>query len=214
MSAMSKVVSLTVVSFLIMIGFSSAAMAKEKLAYPPAASARGSELEKYSGRIEKADEAKREAFALASLLSVSYAAANSLTKCSSGNPGFTAFDTYGVPVKNSEGEFLGSIADILMSNRDRENALAVINIGSASDYPERHWYGDSAGLTLVPMTALKFVETKSGKLEFVLDSTEAKLEAAPSFDATKIDDPQYDIQLYRRYGVQPYWAEDCVTHDK
>lgn len=101
-----------------------------------------------------------------------------------------------------------------MSKRDHDNAFAVINIGSSSDYPERLWYGDSRGLTLVPMAALKVSETKSGKLDIVLHSTEAKLEAAPLFDATKIDNPQYETHLYRYYGIQPYWAEECSVHGK
>ena len=211
---MKKVVSLTVVTFLMLIVFGSMAMAKQDRSSTSVVPAEQSKLEKYSGMYEKVDVAKRDALALASLLSVSYVAAYSSATCSTGKPGFMAFDMYGVPVKNSDGEFLGSITDILTSNRDPHNALAVINIGSSSDYSERLWYGDSGGLTLVPMTALKFSETKSGKLEFVLNSTEAKLEAAPLFDATKIDNSQYDIQLYKHYGVQPYWAEECVPHGK
>ncbi len=180
----------------------------------PVGPSQESKIEKYNDTFEKIDEAKRDALQLASLLSVGYVAANSLTPCSPGERGFITFDMYGVPVRNSAGEFLGSITDILMSNENRENALAVINIGSASDYPERLWYGDSAGLTLVPMAALKFSEKQSGKPEFVLNSTMAKLEAAPLFDATKIDNSQYDIQLYRHYGIQPYWAEECATQEK
>jgi ribosomal 30S subunit maturation factor RimM len=173
-----------------------------------------SKLEKYDRMFEKVDEAKRDALELASLVSVGYVAANSLTKCSTEKHGFMDFDMYGVPVRNPEGELLGSITDILMSQREPDNVIAVLNIGSSSDYSERLWYGDSGGLTLVPMTALKFSETKSGKPEFVMMSTEAKLEAAPFFDATKIDNPQYDIQLYRHYGVQPYWTEECVPQGK
>lgn len=204
---MEKVVSLTVVTFLIMMVSGPMTMAKQNPSSTPVGPAQQSKPEKSSGMGNTVDEVKRDAFALASLLSVGYVASHSLTPCSTGKPGFMAFDTYGVPVRNSNGELLGSITDILMSKSDHENALAVINIGSSSDYGERLWYGDSGGLTLVPMAALKFSETKSGKLEFVLNSTEAKLEAGPLFDATKIDNAQYDIQLYRHYGVQPYWTE-------
>lgn len=214
MSHMKKVVSLTLVTFLIMMFLGSLGMTEGKSANTPVASAQGSKLWKDSGRVEKVDEVKRNALAFASLLSAGYIASNSLTPCATGKPGFMALNTYGVPVRNSQGKILGSITDILMSNRDHENALAVINVGSVSDYAERLWYGDSGGLALVPMAALKFSETKSGKLEFVLNSTEAKLEAAPLFDATKIDNSQYDLQLYRHYGVQPSWAEECVTHGK
>jgi hypothetical protein len=64
------------------------------------------------------------------------------------------------------------------------------------------------------MAALKFPETRSGRLDIVLNSTEAKLEAAPLFDAIKIDNSQYEVQLYRYYGVHPYWTEECMVHGK
>ena len=167
-----------------------------------------SKLEKYNAMFEKVDEAKRDAFAFASLLSVAYIGSESSATCSPGKRGFIAFDMYGVPVRNSDGEFLGSITDILMSKRDHDNAFVIINIGSSSEY------GDSGGLTLVPMAALSFPETRSGKLGIVLNSTEANLEAAPPFDDTKIDNSQYEIQLDRYYGVQPYWTEECMAHGK
>jgi len=211
---MKKMALLTAVTFLIMIVLGSTAMAKENPSSTPVGLAQQLKREGLSGVGNPVDEAKRNALELASLISVGYVASNSLTPCTAGKPGFMDFDAYGVPVRNSNGELLGSVTDILMSKSDHENALAVINIGSSSDYRERLWYGDSGGLTLVPMAALKFSETKSGGPQFVLNSTEAKLEAAPPFDATKIDNSQYDIELYRHYGLQPYWAEECVPHGK
>jgi len=205
---MKKVVSLTVVTFLIMMVFGSMAMAKQNLSSTPVGPAHQSKMEKYSGMFKTIDEANRDAFAFASLLTVAYIGSDSYATCSPGKRGFIAFDMYGVPVKNSDGEFLGSVTDILVSKKDHDNAFVVINIGSSGEY------GDSGGLTLVPMAALKFPETRSGKLNIVLNSTEAKLEAAPVFDDTKIDNSQYDIQLYRDYGVQPYWAEECGTYGK
>ncbi len=211
---MRKIVLFTAIIFLATVAFGPMAMAKEKSACTPAGFAQEFKLEKYGRMFEKVNEAKRNAFAIASLLSAGYVAVNSYETCSAGKNGFITFDMYGVPVKNSEGRLLGSITDIWMSERDHDNAFAVINIGSFSDYPERLWYGDSAGLTLVPMTALKISETRSGKLDIVLNSTEAKLEAAALFDATKIINPQYEIHLYRYYGIQPYWAEECPVHGK
>jgi hypothetical protein len=210
---MKKIALFTAFIFLGTVAFGSVVMAKTS-AYTPAAPMQGSKLEKYSGMFEKVDEAKRDAWELASLVSVAYAASSSSVTCSTAKRGFIDFDAYGIVVNNANGKLLGSVTDILVSRSDPDNTLAVVNIGSASDYPERLWYGDSAGLTPVPMTALKFSESTSGKPEFVLNSTESTLEAAPLFDATKIDNSQYDIQLYRRYGVQPYWAEECVTHGK
>jgi len=211
---MRKMLLLTLAIFLSTAVFGQIVMAKKESAYPPASSAQGSKLEKYTGMYEKVDEAKRNTLALASLLSIGYIAADSPVTCSTGKLDFMDFNAYGVPVRNSNGKLLGSTTDILMSRDNPDHAFAVVNIGSASDYTERLWYGDSAGLTLVPMAALKFSQTKAGRMEFVLPTTEAKLEAAPFFDATKIGNSQYDVHLYRHYGVQPYWTDECGAHGK
>jgi len=169
--------------------------------------ARQSELEKFSGMGNPVYGAKRDAFAFASLLGAAYTASNSFGTDSTGKSGFITFDMYGVPLKNAHGEFLGSISDIVLDKGDL-HAFALINIGSRGEY------GESGGLTPVPMVALKISQMKSGRLNIVLNDTEANLEDAPHFDATKIDNPQYEAEIYRYYGIQPYWTEKSVIYGK
>ena len=140
-------------------------------------------------------------------LGAAYTASDSFGTGSTGKSGFITFDMYGVPLKNAHGEFLGSISDIVLDKGDL-HAFALINIGSRGEY------GESGGLTPVPMVALKISQMKSGRLNIVLNDTEANLEDAPHFDATKIDNPQYEAEIYRYYGIQPYWTEKSVIYGK
>ncbi len=169
--------------------------------------ARQSELEKFSGMGDTVYGAKRDAFAFASLLGAAYAASNSFGTDSTAKSGSFTFDMYGVPLKNAQGEFLGSISDIVLDKGDLR-AFALINIGSRGEY------GESGGLTPVPMVALKILQMKSGRLNIVLNDTEANLEDAPYFDAAKIDNPQYEAEIYRYYGIRPYWTEKSVVYGK
>jgi len=198
---MKKMVSLTVVVFLGMVVFGSMAMAKQNPPSTPIGPAQQSKLGKFSVASDTVDEAKKEGFAFASLLSAAYVASNSLAIDSREKGGFVTFNMCGVPLKNADGEFLGSISDIVLDKRDL-HAFALVNIGSHEEY------GESEGLTLIPMVVLKISEMKSGRLNVVLNSTETNLEYAPDFDATKIDNPQYETEIYRYYGVQPYWTEN------
>ncbi len=42
---------------------------------------------------------------------------------------------------------------------------------------------------------------------FVLNITKERLLTAPSFAWANIGDRQYAVNVYRYYGVQPYWEE-------
>jgi len=187
----------TVVAFLATIAFGSIVMADEK-----SAPMQGSKLEIGGAMI--VDDAQRDALAIGSLLSAGYVVVNSYETCSLGKNGFISFDMFGVPVESPDGEFLGSVTNLLLNERDYDDAFAVINIGSSGGN------GESDRLIPVPMTALEISETESGELDIVLNSTKAELEAAPLFDATEIDNPRYETHVYGYYGVEPYWTEECA----
>lgn len=192
-----------VVVFLAMAVLTPMAMAQEKSTHTPMGS---SKMEKQGSMPGRVFESERGALAMGSLLSAGYVVVNSYAVCpSTGKSGFRTFNMFGVPVRNPKGEFLGSAAGLLLNNRNYDDAFAVINVGSS------HGDGGKGRFIAVPMTALKISETESGKLDIMLNSTESKLEAAPLFDGSKMDNPQYEIHLYRYYGLQPYWAEECVV---
>jgi hypothetical protein len=190
MSKMRKML-LFAVTFLTIVAFGSMVMAKQRAASNPVVSSQESKLEKSS--------AGRNTLAYASLMTVGFVASNWYAVGPEGNGGFMTFDMFGVPIKNPAGEFLGSITDILMDDTGH-NVFAITNIGS------HYEYGESGGLTAIPIAALKISETKPSKIHSVLNSTEMKLETAPIFDPTKIDNPRYEAQIYKYYSIQPYWT--------
>ena len=177
---------ITVAAFVAAVAFGSIVMAKEK----SNSSMQGSKLEMVGPQ--------RDVLAMGSLLSAGYVVVNSYETCSLGKNGFVTFDMFGVPVESPDGDILGSVRNIMLNERDYDDAFAVINIGSSR-----------GRLIPVPMTALEISETQSGKLDIVLNSTKAQLEAAPLFDAAKIDSPRYETHIYGYYGIQPYWTEEC-----
>ncbi len=159
----------------------------------------------WSGKEKKMNKIFLVAFVM--LLSVSFVALSSYAKgikSSAGKGGFLTFDSsdlIGAPVKNSHGQFLGLISEVLIDNMGHAE-FAVINHGSYEKY------GSSGRFTPVPIAALKISETRSGQFKVVLNSSEAKLEAAPFLDPTKTDNPQYEADIYRYYGIQPSWTEE------
>lgn len=185
---MKGVVLFMAVAFLSMLAFGSIVMANEK-----SVPMQGPKLEMVG--------AQRDALAIGSLLSAGYVVVNSYETCSLGKNGFITFDMFGVPVESPDGDILGSVRNIMLNERNYDGAFAVINIGSSR-----------GRLIPVPMTALEISEMASGKLDIVLNSTKAELEAAPLFDAAKIDSPRYETHIYGYYGIQPYWTEECSVH--
>jgi len=120
-----------------------------------------------------------------------------------GKAGFMTFDTFdliGAPVKNTRGELLGLVSWVEVDSAG--DAIAIINHGSDA------YYGDGGGYTPVPIKALRISEPTAGHLAVVLNSNDKKLESAPAYDPTRDNDRPYETQVYRYYGLQPYWTEE------
>jgi len=182
---------LFIVTFLTMVAFGSMAMAKQRPASNAVVSSQDSKLEKSS--------VGKDTLAYASLMTVGFVVSNWYTTGPEIKGGFMTFDMFGAPIKNQAGEFLGSITDIFVGMTGHD-VFAITNIGS------HYGYGESGGLTAVPITALKISETKPSKIHIVLNGPEMELRNAPIFDPTKIDNPRYEAQIYQYYGIQPYWT--------
>jgi|GEM_PF-1725569 len=109
-----------------------------------------------------------------------------------------ASNLIGTTVKNLQGETLGTITDLTISN-DRVT-FAVISHGGILGIGDK--------LIPVPMNALSIIDNKNA----TLDISKEKLAMAPNFEknAKKYPDfsnRQYTEDTYRFYGVQPYWKE-------
>ncbi len=131
-------------------------------------------------------------------LGISAAYAGSQTG-KSGLKSFDSSDLIGVPVKNSQGRFLGLVNGIMVAS-DGE-AFAVVNHG---DYD---LYGSGGVNTPVPIAALKISETKTGKEMIALNTDTEHMDFAPYLDPTKTNDRQYVADIDGYFGVQPAWNE-------
>lgn len=106
-----------------------------------------------------------------------------------------ASNIIGTTVKNLQGDTLGTITDLTISN-DRVT-FAVISHGGVIGVGEK--------LVLVPMSALSIADNKNAKLDISKD----KFATAPNFEKSSADfsNRQWTEDTYRFYGVQPYWDE-------
>ena len=116
-----------------------------------------------------------------------------------------ASNIIGSTVKNLQGETLGTITDLTLSN-DRVT-FAVISHGGILGIGDK--------LIPVPMNALKIADDKS----VLLDISKEKLATAPNFEKNAKQYPdfsnrQYTEDTYRFYGVQPHWKERGTEHMK
>jgi len=143
--------------------------------------------------------------ALVTLLSVGLAASASYAAGTAGKGGFMTFnslDLIGVPVKNPQGRFLGLVNEVMIDSNGQ--AFAVVNHG---DYD---LYGPGGVNTPVPIAALRISETKSGKEMIVLNTDTEHMDFAPYLDPTQMNNPQYEANIDRYFGLQPSWTEEGV----
>jgi len=140
---------------------------------------------------------------LISLFSFGYMVANSyatepMPKGSS-KP-YEASKLVGSHVKNLQGEYLGRIDDFII-NEDRI-AFGILSRGG--------FLGMGGKLVAIPFGALSFEHTGG---YFVLDISRDRLESAPEFDRTRFAIPAWAEDIYRFFGLQPYWTEGGYGED-
>lgn len=140
--------------------------------------------------------------ALVAFLSLSLVVSSSYARSAMGKRGFNIFDSkdlIGAPVKDSRGQLLGIINEVMVDSRG--HAFAVVNHG---DYD---LYGEGGVNTPVPFEALRIYRTESGAESAVFTMDAEHLDFAPFLDSTKIGNRQYEADIYGYYGIQPYWTE-------
>jgi len=101
-------------------------------------------------------------------------------------------------VRNSAGEDLGKIEDLMIDVQDGRVAYAVLSFGG--------FLGIGDKLFAVPWNALTVNEQEK---VFVLDVDRQTLENAPGFDKDNwpdMADPSWGQQIHGHYGQKPYWA--------
>ena len=116
-----------------------------------------------------------------------------------------ASNLIGTTVKNLQGETLGAITDLTISNNIV--TFAVISPGGALTIGDK--------LIPVPMNALKITDNKNA----TLDISKEKLATAPNYEKNSKKWPdfsnrKYAEDTYRFYGVELYWKANDMEHMK
>ncbi len=147
-------------------------------------------------------------FALVAILVLGLAASGAFAGMSMSQGGFKSFDSrdlIGAIVKNPQNDFLGLVSQLWVDTGG--HAFAILNHG-----PDEY-YGDGGGFTPVPIEAFRITEPTPGQLQVVLNSNEKALESARAFNPAESTDLRYEANIYRYYGIQPYWTiwEECLV---
>jgi hypothetical protein len=144
---------------------------------------------------------------LVSFLSIGLLVSHSYAAGTAGRSGFmmvNSYDLIGASVKDSYGEFMGIVNEVMVDSGG--HAFAVVNHG---DYD---LYGESGVNTPVPFQELGISHTKSGQDIVVLKTDMEHLDFAPYLDPLKTVNRQYEARVYEYYGIQPYWTEGKTPH--
>lgn len=111
----------------------------------------------------------------------------------------------GDKVRNSAGEDLGKVDEIMIDIASGRVAYAVLSFGGM--------LGMGNKLFAVPWSAFKIDEDEKC---FILDVNKKTLEGAPGFDKDRwpdMADTTWRSDVYRYYGATPYWQDEEVrTH--
>ena len=109
-------------------------------------------------------------------------------------------------VRNSAGEDLGKIEEIMIDIPTGQIAYAVLSFGG--------FLGMGNKLFALPWESLTVNERDH---EFVLDVDKKTLQAAPGFDKDNWPDmtnEQWGSQVYAYYGYKPYWERREFDRDR
>jgi hypothetical protein len=107
----------------------------------------------------------------------------------------------GSPVVNGQEEYLGTIHDFVIDRTGRIS-FAILSHGG--------FLGIGRKLAAIPFGALSYDSTRG---YFVLDISRDRLGSAPEFDRTRFISPAWAEDVYRFFGLQPYWTEGGYSEE-
>jgi len=100
---------------------------------------------------------------------------------------------------NHQGQYLGRIQDFVF-DQDGHVTFAVIGFWNWN------WRTIGGNSVAVPFNALTY-EHHGKHREVVLDMSWEKFQSAPRFAKTDLMDRQRAEEVYKYFGLQPYWTE-------
>lgn len=110
------------------------------------------------------------------------------------NEQFKFSELIGSSVQASQGERIGTVDDLVINFTDKRAVYSVFSEGE----------GPEGRLVAVPFSTL----SGGGENIVVFNGTREKLLASPDFRWTNTADRDYAEDIYRYYGLQPYWEEE------
>ncbi len=149
--------------------------------------------------------------ALVSVLSVGLVALQSYASGTAGRGGLTfkifdSLDVIGAPVKDSHGELIGFVDEIMVDSEG--HALAVVYHSTAGDDPSL--YGDGEN-TPVPFQELTISKARGDRETADLKTDLKHLDLAPYLDPLKTVNRGYEASIYEYYGIQPSWHQNGTS---
>jgi hypothetical protein len=142
--------------------------------------------------------------ALVSVLSLGLVASNSYASGTMGRGGFKMFDSsdvIGAQAKDSHGELIGFVDEVMVDSGGHALAL-VYHAYRVGDDPLD--YGEGVN-TPVPFQELRISRTKTGQDTVLLKTDLEHLDSAPYLDPLRRENRQHEASIYEYYGIQPYW---------
>ena len=110
----------------------------------------------------------------------------------------------GTDVKNTQGESLGDIKDLMINTNDGSISYCVLSFGGFLGMGDKYF--------AVPFEAFTI---DSNNETFVLNVSKEKLESAPGFDKdnwpSTASDSAYLDNAFRHYGYEPTWRGRTVA---
>jgi len=116
----------------------------------------------------------------------------------------------GSDVKNLQGETLGEISDLVV-DQGGHVAFAIVSHGGLGGFWIKGEYTVPPKKIAVPFQAFKF--DPQGR-HATLDITKERLASAPSFDKGILNNRDSAAEVYRYFGLQPYWGEVMGRHSR
>ncbi len=105
-----------------------------------------------------------------------------------------ANDVRGREVKDKDGDGIGTVADLLVDDREKKVRFLLVEHGGFLGFGEK--------TTLIPVDAI----TKITEDEVVIDPSRERVASAPGYDPDLVDDRPHHASIYSHYGYTPYWG--------
>jgi sporulation protein YlmC with PRC-barrel domain len=105
-----------------------------------------------------------------------------------------ANDVRGRAVKDNNGASIGTVADLLVDDRENKVRFLLVEHGGFLGFGEKK--------ILIPVDAI----TKITEDDVLISQSREHVAAAPGYDPGLVDDRPYYANIYGHWGYTPYWG--------